>query len=278
MKKINSYNGNAFEFHKEMVNDKHTGAVKTRLKTYEVNVSAQYSLFETKFLENKLESLNSFGYKYSAKSDLVSLYSSQKARIIKLKNELTTTIDGRDDSTCPFCTIGEVNSLDHYIPKSLYAEFSVNPKNLVPCCSLCNSKKLDIWLEVGKRKFLNLYVDDIPSEQYLFVNLSFSDDDFDYNYIVDNRNQIDADLFELIKSHYDRLGLTNRFKAKSNNVVSELEREIRKYIRLLQVDIIKELILEEIIEEKQLFGNNYWKSILKQTLVNSQDFMDRFIQ
>lgn len=42
---------------------------------------------------------------------------------------------------CPFCGIGLVNNLDHYLPKARYPVFSVNPSNLVPSCDACNKGK-----------------------------------------------------------------------------------------------------------------------------------------
>ena len=36
---------------------------------------------------------------------------------------------------CPFCGISESSTLDHYLPKEQYPEFSVFPKNLVPSCA-----------------------------------------------------------------------------------------------------------------------------------------------
>lgn len=42
---------------------------------------------------------------------------------------------------CPFCTIGEVHTVDHFLPKADYPRLSVLPINLIPACSYCNSQK-----------------------------------------------------------------------------------------------------------------------------------------
>lgn len=42
---------------------------------------------------------------------------------------------------CPYCGFGEISEIDHFLPKSIYPEFSVFYFNLVPSCHICNSKK-----------------------------------------------------------------------------------------------------------------------------------------
>lgn len=42
---------------------------------------------------------------------------------------------------CPYCGLGRATTLDHYLPKSRYPQFSVTPDNLVPACKDCQGKK-----------------------------------------------------------------------------------------------------------------------------------------
>lgn len=44
-------------------------------------------------------------------------------------------------SKCPYCRLGQVKTLDHFLPKALYPAFSVLPENLVPSCIDCNDGK-----------------------------------------------------------------------------------------------------------------------------------------
>ncbi|MBD3831754.1 MAG: hypothetical protein IE910_00160 [Brevundimonas sp.] len=43
-------------------------------------------------------------------------------------------------STCPMCGAAGVGTVDHYLPRETYPEFSVFTPNLVPACGTCNSK------------------------------------------------------------------------------------------------------------------------------------------
>ncbi|QNH22924.1 hypothetical protein HEP73_03873 [Xanthomonas sp. GW] len=42
---------------------------------------------------------------------------------------------------CPYCSLGQATTLDHYLPKSRFPQFSVSVANLVPSCRDCQSKK-----------------------------------------------------------------------------------------------------------------------------------------
>ncbi|HEL5401828.1 TPA: hypothetical protein UOJ25_001943 [Stenotrophomonas maltophilia] len=42
---------------------------------------------------------------------------------------------------CPYCGLGQATTLDHYLPKSRFPQFSVSVCNLVPSCRDCQSKK-----------------------------------------------------------------------------------------------------------------------------------------
>ncbi len=43
------------------------------------------------------------------------------------------------EELCPFCGgIGRPRNLDHFLPKSRFAQFAILPKNLVPSCRDCN--------------------------------------------------------------------------------------------------------------------------------------------
>jgi len=68
-------------------------------------------------------------------------------------NELWTAFRGRNGVVCSFCGIQEYEeqlpddsktewrpAFDHYLPKDQYPLAAVNFKNLVPCCTQCNSK------------------------------------------------------------------------------------------------------------------------------------------
>lgn len=72
------------------------------------------------------------------------LYSRQKACISKFWEDMKN-VNGGKKYKCPLCGINDVTDIDHYMPRSVFPEYSVHPFNLIPICHECN-KKGDIWL------------------------------------------------------------------------------------------------------------------------------------
>lgn len=278
MKNLPSYNENCFAFHKKVIlkkkNTIHDPTYKERVNSYNDNVEIKYNEYIENYNSNSLETIIPHGFNPLEKDTLLKLYSYKFSLIQELKIKLTT-INGKVDNTCQYCTIGEVGSLDHILPKDTYPEFSVNAKNLFPCCSKCNSKKSSCVTIAGIKQHLNLYLDELPEEQYLFVEIDDIGDTIKLTYSLMNLNNIDINLFRLIRNHYINLDLLKRFNENSHNVISELIISINSY-RNLNINEIKEIIQTNCEQEKLIYGFNYWKIILKLALVNDANFMSRF--
>lgn len=274
------YNDCCFIFHENVIKSKHKRKTdptyKERLIFLNEDIKVMFDDYQEKFKQNKLEELIANGYSDQAKVDLQSLYEYKSSLLKQLKITLTTDQNNRKNGICQNCTIGEVNSFDHYVPQTEFAEFSVNPLNLIPCCSKCNEHKSSIWRINGKKKFLNLYIDPLPVEQYLFVNVIVSYNSIDIEYYLSNQNGISAELYGLIENHYDKLDLLTRFRENSDIVISELDTQIRASVKINSIDQIKSTIIEECNANKQLLGHNHWKLVLKMAIIECDDFMRRF--
>ncbi len=60
---------------------------------------------------------------------------------------------------CPYCGIGEVRTLDHYLPKDLFPVFSIYHNNLIPACRDCQSEKLSEYAKDHVSQALHPYYD-----------------------------------------------------------------------------------------------------------------------
>lgn len=61
---------------------------------------------------------------------------------------------------CPFCGgLGQVHTLDHYLPKASFPLYSVLPANLVPCCRDCNTGKSNTFSSHIYEQTLHPYLD-----------------------------------------------------------------------------------------------------------------------
>ena len=251
---------------------------KTRLLSLITKVDPIYSNYDSKLNSNNLPLLTSLITSASEKVDLLSLYSYKNSKLTAFRRAISTDTSSNYQSTCQYCTVNSVNSLDHFIPKDLFPEFSVHPSNLVPSCTECNSKKLDRWLNNNHHFFLNLYIDLLPNNQYLFVELNvISLNNIDINFKVDNSNNIPVQLYTIITSHYTELELFQRFKDKSSDVVIELTNSIQASLRNgVSMPTIQQTTLDTCNLDKQHKGHNYYQIILKEALIQSNNYLSLF--
>lgn len=278
MRNLNEYNGNSSDFLDEVISSKRNSQqdpnYKQRINVLAPTIKVLFNNFETAHNAKNHISLVPNGYVNQDKTDLINLYTSGNSRLVKLKNSITTVLDNRAMNTCQYCTIGPVGSLDHIIPKDEFPEFSVNPKNLIPSCTTCNSHKSENWKENNKTIFLNLYTDILPTEQYLFVDLVVSPNNIQPRFELRNHNNIDADFFILLESHYTKLHLLERYKKESYKIISELTNLIIASKTVLVQNQIREIVIAKIHEDKNIFGKNYFKSILEDALINNDDYLN----
>jgi 5-methylcytosine-specific restriction endonuclease McrA len=85
-------------------------------------------------------------------------------------------IDGLRDRELQFCPAcgedGTPNTLDHYLPKDKYPEYSILPHNLFPMCDICQGEKLVKTLSAqGKRLFLHPYFDQFLTTQAVVLKI-----------------------------------------------------------------------------------------------------------
>ncbi|QCZ46802.1 HNH endonuclease [Levilactobacillus brevis] len=85
-------------------------------------------------------------YDELSEEDSVGVFSKKDAKLV-YKNRFNTVVrpeflDQYQTEACPICGVAFPQELDHVLPKSKYAQFTVTPINLVPMCGNCNHEKL----------------------------------------------------------------------------------------------------------------------------------------
>jgi len=250
---------------------------KTRLSALAPQVKNCYLIYNKNFNINQMRLVTPASLATKDANDLDRLYNYKGAVIQKLKQKLTTSANNRKISTCQNCTISEVNSFDHLLPRMPFMEFVVHPKNLFPSCTICNGYKSTVWLKEDMYTFLNLYLDQLPDEQYVFVNINMEDGVPVPDFKVKNKAGIDRNLFNTIYSHYSKLHLPRRFKENADQVITPLKISIESYLDKLPLRDIIETQLEIAKRNQAANGNNYWKSILEIALLSDKDFLSQFI-
>lgn len=262
----------------EFENIRNSKVIKTRdeLELIKTQVSDRYSEYDRKFLSNSLEDISNSTFVNDNKKNLISCYSNKT----KALNTLILKIrEAQVGDICQYCGIDSDDSIDHYLPKEDFSEFSVKPLNLIPCCLRCNQLKEQYWKnrKTLKRGIINLYLDDVCLDQYLFVNLKFEPNSkvFSAEFCLENRTSIDKDLFDIISSHYEKLDFLDRYRKKFNSVYTSTLSSFRKNPNYCGKPMkIKDFLLRETDALVEDLGSNNYKVVIKKTLAENNNFLN----
>lgn len=273
MLKIKHYQHDSYSFYEDIIlskrNTQNKPCFRDDMNAIANTQSSYFKVYDSAFSNNSLVSIEAAVYAKNEKDNLQTLYSYRSKKIQELKNSLTVHPLHKDHilNTCQNCTINEVDTMDHILGQTKFSEFSVHPKNLFPCCSVCNKKKSDDYVDdTGQQLFLNLFLDDLPKSQYLYV-------EFDKNWLprfyLKQPEDVSDDLFRLIESHYKRLDLLARFRDNSIQIISTL----KSMIKVFKEENIKEKIEEFCLDLESTLGYNHRQILLYRALGSSQEFI-----
>ena len=180
---------------------------------------------------------------------------------------------------CGYCLFHLRATMDHYIPKDEYSEFSVLPRNLLPCCSRCNTIKNQYWRENNRRVFIHLYNDVIPDVRFLFGQLDNPDSTPVINFTLrNNNNTVDHEFFQVIKAHFRKLELFDLYSTGVAKAISDIQTDVKGLRRIYPEDVttntIQTFLLTKSADLKLRFGINYWRAIAIEILANSNPFIE----
>lgn len=151
---------------------------------------------------------------------------------------------------CPYCGIGDIESLDHYMNESTYKAMALCRLNLVPMCMECNKNKST----KPYTAFINPYYLLNPGIEFFICNITIIGNDVFYEFsikdgIFDNTQTI------ALKKQINAIGLNDRWKKA---VISYLQEDIFSEKDTPQL-LIAELpmLIQKKKNPKML---NHWKS------------------
>lgn len=178
---------------------------------------------------------------------------------------------------CPFCGISESSTLDHYLPKERYPEFSVFPKNLVPSCAVCNTRKRDRILDEGTnvRMFLHPCYDLIPDTVFLAVRARMEADALILSYHLTRPAGMALHTFQHLRSHFNELGLADRYRRMGlEHLGGQYPALRRAYGSGEDAERVAEKLIEGAKDFEVVSGSNYWLAKLYRALADNDDFCD----
>jgi 5-methylcytosine-specific restriction endonuclease McrA len=238
-----------------------------------------------KDIENKyLTLLNHYSKKEKKKIENILNYSAyrQKEKFIEHFKKLNI-------KSCPFCNnnyiyfykknarkYNTLSTLEHYYPKALYPHLSLSFHNLIPCCSICNSRFKGNKTHVGnilhpyyedfddKAKF-SVCVDSLPIDKNIELSINLKAND-----ISDDRCKNSIDRFQLDKIYQEHNDIAkeiwNKTQVYNESRIDELYNSFYKNLGYSKEDV-KNMAFCNYLHKDDINKRNHSKltqDILKQ--------------
>lgn len=178
---------------------------------------------------------------------------------------------------CPYCgEVGIVSTLDHYLPKSFYPQFSILPYNLIPACRDCNSgSKGSKYPEHEEEQIIHPYFDKpiFFNEQWIYakvIRATNQGEPYILKYYVacpSGWNDIDK---KRVKNHFDEFDIAKRYGIQASEALSDVI-----YMRKNSLSNLpcKDYLLHLKEQSKnESFHINHWRRVMYQALANDRVF------
>lgn len=244
---------------------------KATLLKYKDELKNSYDVYDVMLLTRSVLSLTK-----NEKEAVQSLYTN----LTVTSKEIIKEIKETNLITCPYCQINNGETIEHYAPKENFPEYSILSKNLIPCCSTCNSNKgTKLYDENGNKKTINFYFDSLPIKEFLQCNL-----------IYEKNSNIPQVSFSLkssspteFKNHIVNLKLLERYNKNTPELIANTLDTHNALINALKMNgksnedikqIIKDTLLQNYNFLKERYGYNYWKGLVYYTLSQSDDYIN----
>lgn len=251
----------------EHINRKHLTSEKEILET-----NIEWIIDRNKNYDHTFKNLEKREIHPDLKCALINCYKSDTSAVKLIKKKIKSTIDYR--RKCLSCGVDTESALDHYLPIEKFPEFSINFKNLIPICSLCNSAKGKKYIdEENNRMFLNYYYDYdvIMNKEYLKIKIEL-DRGLTY-FELFNENIKDTSKFEIINNHYTELKLRKKYI----EVVSDLLSRIINKNKEIYFDTIKEINEKKVgiipkIEKHKMIEKEIIKELKREYRLSKKEY------
>ncbi|WP_370277466.1 HNH endonuclease [Pontibacterium sp.] len=206
----------------------------------------------------------------SEKNTMIDVYESYESKaIVDFRDTLFDHI-----SKCPYCGLNETVHLDHYLPKSEFAEYSLFTKNLIPCCYSCNSTyKKTSYEENGSRVYFHPYIDSIDSYEVLRLSIRWIEEGMMLHYGINQSSGLDPDTTQVLKKHFKHLQLGKRYLQLASDYLSDMKPRFNEdYGASSDAAKLKQALESKYKDALSESGRNNWKTALLKNLKNNEQF------
>ena len=168
---------------------------------------------------------------------------------------------------CPYCGERRVESIDHYLPKSLSWALAVTPANLVPACSDCNHFKGEYSPARGRPALIHPYFEDLDDLHWLEAVVDELRPPA-VRFRVADANLV-PDTAERVAAQFELLRLGELYAAHAGQELAILDSRLSALVfQGAGGSTIRSYLLEEA-EFRSGGHRNSWERVLFMTLADS---------
>lgn len=248
------------------IRDRKHHATRQVLIAHHAEIAARFAAFAHYAASGELE-LIGVSPLLAIRAQLRACYDIETKRLIELKEEIKNAQSKRRLQYCPYCGATTNETHDHYLPAQEFPEFAVNALNLVPSCFRCNTTKGDDWLDdVGKRRYVHFYLDQIPDVVFLHVDLVTRPPlvGAGARFRITRAGMSDED-WGLIERHFERLHLIELYNESANDEIAEMIQDGADHLAAGGSDA-GSFLAQQAQSEAAVFGTSNWRAVLLRAL------------
>lgn len=204
-----------------------------------------------------------------SKENLVVLYDKG---VVKSKGSARKTYDDikiAAHDECPYCGgVGELGSLDHYLPKARFPAYSVLPSNLVPACDVCNKGMGSNFPTDPNLQPLHPYFDSqhLFDEKWTAASIG-QETPIVVNFNVAAPGHWSAKDKSRVAQHFDDCNLTERYRSRVWSELAPLISQRKSTLKILDSAQFCAHLL--VIANEPELPINGWKRTLYHALAAS---------
>jgi 5-methylcytosine-specific restriction endonuclease McrA len=209
------------------------------------------------------------------KEELKNVYESRMVKGSKNARDIYDSLLSQSPlGKCPFCGFGQATTLDHYLPKAKYPQFSVLPFNLVPSCKDCNKGKSTAIATTAEDQSLHPYFDhqNFIDDQWLYARVIETKPATIYFFVKAPEQWNDISK-ERVKAHFKAFKLDLRYPVEVAEQLACLRHSLIALYQLGGLNGIRKHLTNEA-KSSGLLHRNSWQTAMFQALVESDWYCD----
>ncbi|MCA3747211.1 HNH endonuclease [Phenylobacterium sp.] len=174
---------------------------------------------------------------------------------------------------CPYCSAPTITDLDHHLPRSIYKDFAIYPRNLVPSCHPCNNIKRAFDPKIDAENLIQPYLDQLPEVPFLVATTTLSPRGaLTVVYWVDIGAADEEQLLKRAQFQIEKFELNDRFRTAINVFLAGLKDAFDLAFGAGGGPALSAFLGKTTASHVSAFGLNDWRTALLRSLAANDEF------